>query len=117
MLTGPAGPLPVPLRHAEILLLLGDHPGGLGADELAVLLHPGDLSDVAVRAEVSRLRRTVGPLLVGSRPYRLARPCAPTSTSCANASRQATPSARSPPTGGPCCRARQHPASSGCAPS
>ncbi|MEK8227205.1 transcriptional regulator [Oerskovia sp. M15] len=49
-------------------------PAGLGADELAVLLHPGDLSDVTVRAEVSRLRRAVGPLLGGSRPYRLAAP-------------------------------------------
>jgi hypothetical protein len=44
-----------------------------------VLLHPGDLSLVAVRAEISRLRRVTdgvldGPLLAGSRPYRLARP-------------------------------------------
>ena len=59
------------LRHSEILLLLAAHPRGLGADELAVLLHPGELSDVTVRAEVSRLRRAVGPLLGGSRPYRL----------------------------------------------
>lgn len=67
------------LRHAEILLLLTEHPRGLGAEELAVLLHPGDLSLVAVRAEISRLRRVAdtllgGPLLAGSRPYRLARP-------------------------------------------
>jgi hypothetical protein len=66
------------LRHAEILLLLAEHPRGLGAEELAVLLHPGDLSLVAVRAEISRLRRVAdgvldGPLLAGSRPYRLAR--------------------------------------------
>lgn len=60
------------LRHAEILLLLSERAAGLAADELAVLLHPGALSDVAVRAEVSRLRRIVGPLLAGSRPYRLA---------------------------------------------
>jgi hypothetical protein len=59
-------------RHAEILALLGEHPGGLSVEALAVLLHPGDLSDVAVRAEVSRLRRAVGPLVVGSRPYLLA---------------------------------------------
>ncbi|MBE9941303.1 GAF domain-containing protein, partial [Cellulosimicrobium cellulans] len=45
------------LRHAEILVLLATHPRGLSADELAVLLHPGELSDVTVRAEVSRLRR------------------------------------------------------------
>jgi len=68
------GDRPLSLRHAEILLLLAEHPRGLGADELAVLLHPGELSDVTVRAEVSRLRHVVGPLLAGSRPYRLARP-------------------------------------------
>lgn len=67
------------LRHAEILQLLAEHPRGLGAEELAVLLHPGHLSLVAVRAEISRLRRVAdgvldGPLLAGSRPYRLARP-------------------------------------------
>lgn len=62
------------LRHAEILALLAAHPRGLSADELAVLLHPGALSDVTVRAEVSRLRRVAGTLLAGSRPYRLARP-------------------------------------------
>lgn len=70
---------PLALRHAEILLLLTEHPRGLGAEELAVLLHPGDLSLVTVRAEISRLRRVAdgmldGPLLAGSRPYRLARP-------------------------------------------
>ena len=59
------------LRHAEILLLLARHPGGLSADELAVLLSEQMLSDVTVRAEVSRLRRIVGPLLSESRPYRL----------------------------------------------
>ncbi|MGW8565065.1 GAF domain-containing protein [Isoptericola sp. NPDC055881] len=73
-LRGPDGDRPLSLRHAEILLLLAEHPRGLGADELAVLLHPGALSDVTVRAEVSRLRHVVGPLLAGSRPYRLARP-------------------------------------------
>ncbi|MFJ3407649.1 transcriptional regulator [Promicromonospora sp. NPDC090134] len=66
------------LRHAEILLLLTERPRGLSAEELAVLLHPGDLSLVTVRAEISRLRRVAdgvldGPLLAGSRPYRLAR--------------------------------------------
>jgi hypothetical protein len=69
----------ISLRHAEILHLLAEHPRGLGAEELAVLLHPGHLSLVAVRAEISRLRRVTdavldGPLLAGSRPYRLARP-------------------------------------------
>ncbi|WP_426593598.1 transcriptional regulator [Cellulomonas sp. McL0617] len=59
------------LRHAEILLLLARHPVGLSADELTVLLSEQLLSDVTVRAEVSRLRRIVGPLLSESRPYRL----------------------------------------------
>lgn len=65
-------PHPLPLRHAELLLLLAEHPRGLHADQLAVLLHPATVSDVAVRAEVSRLRRTAGPLVAHSRPYRLA---------------------------------------------
>lgn len=67
---GPARALS--LRHAELLLLLAEHPRGLHADELAVLLHPDSMSDVAVRAEVSRLRRVAGSLVDRSRPYRLA---------------------------------------------
>ncbi|MFI2103973.1 GAF domain-containing protein [Isoptericola sp. NPDC019693] len=74
VLRGADGERRLSLRHAEILLLLAEHPRGLSADELAVLLHPGELSDVTVRAEVSRLRHVVGALLAGSRPYRLARP-------------------------------------------
>lgn len=62
------------LRHAEILLLLTQHPTGLTGDELAVQLSDHALSDVTVRAEVSRLRRVVGPLLSQSRPYRLTAP-------------------------------------------
>ena len=67
-----AAPRPLSLRHAELLLLLSAHPRGLHADELAVLLHAGTMSEVAVRAEVSRLRRAVGGLVAHSRPYRLA---------------------------------------------
>lgn len=66
-------PVELTRRHAEILLLLAEHPAGLSADELAVQLSDEDLSDVTVRAEVSRLRRLVGPLLSQSRPYRLTR--------------------------------------------
>ncbi|GAA4846509.1 GAF domain-containing protein [Luteimicrobium xylanilyticum] len=62
------------LRHAELLVLLAESPGGSTADELAVLLAPGALSDVTVRAEISRLRRVVGPLLDAGHPYRLALP-------------------------------------------
>ncbi|MEN1974932.1 sigma-54-dependent transcriptional regulator family protein [Cellulomonas sp. P4] len=75
VLVGPGGaPRTLSLRHAELLLLLGEHPQGLHADELAVLLHPDAMSDVAVRAEVSRLRRVAGSLVAHSRPYRLAAP-------------------------------------------
>ncbi len=59
------------LRHAELLLLLSRNPTGLTGDALAALLHPGTLSSVTVRAEMSRLRHTAGDLLGSSRPYRL----------------------------------------------
>ncbi len=66
----------VPLwrRHAEILLLLAEHPEGLSGDQLAVLLDEEDLDAVTVRVDVSRLRKTVGSGLIGSRPYRLTTP-------------------------------------------
>ena len=61
-------------RHADILLLLSRHPEGLSADHLAMLLDERDLDVVTVRAEMSRLRRVVGPDFLASRPYRLLRP-------------------------------------------
>ena len=67
----PAGRRRLTCRHAEILLLLAEHPAGLRGDELTVLLSESELSEVTVRAEISRLRRLVGPLLSESRPYRL----------------------------------------------
>ncbi|GIG41372.1 GAF domain-containing protein [Cellulomonas phragmiteti] len=70
----PTGRRRLTCRHAEILLLLAEHPGGLRGDELAVLLSESELSEVTVRAEISRLRRLVGPLLSESRPYRLTAP-------------------------------------------
>ncbi len=58
-------------RHAELLLTLAEHPEGRTAGQLAGDLF-GDLGrTVTVRAEVSRLRRTLGPLL-SSQPYRFA---------------------------------------------
>lgn len=70
----PTGRRRLTCRHAEILLLLAHHPAGLRGDELAVLLSESELSEVTVRAEISRLRRLVGPLLSESRPYRLTAP-------------------------------------------
>ncbi|QGQ20627.1 GAF domain-containing protein [Cellulomonas sp. JZ18] len=70
----PQGRRRLTCRHAEILLLLAEHPGGLTGDELTVLLSEAELSEVTVRAEISRLRRLVGPLLSESRPYRLTSP-------------------------------------------
>lgn len=70
----PTGRRRLTCRHAEILLLLAEHPAGLRGDELAVLLSESELSEVTVRAEISRLRRLVGPLLSESRPYRLTAP-------------------------------------------
>jgi transcriptional regulator of acetoin/glycerol metabolism len=58
-------------RHADILVLLSRHPEGLSADHLAVLLDDKDLDVVTVRAEMSRLRKVIGPEHLASRPYRL----------------------------------------------
>lgn len=58
-------------RHAEILLLLADHPEGLSADHLAMLLDESELDPVTVRAELSRVRKLLGANSLGSRPYRL----------------------------------------------
>lgn len=69
--------VPLSQRHAEILLLLAEHPEGLGADHLALLLDDTDLDNGTIRAAVSRLRAVVGPSVFGSRPYRL---CVPVAT-------------------------------------
>jgi hypothetical protein len=61
-------------RHADILVLLSQHPEGLSADHLAMMLDEKDLDVVTVRAEMSRLRRVIKPVVVGSRPYRLLEP-------------------------------------------
>jgi hypothetical protein len=61
-------------RHAEILLLLAEHPEGLTADQLGVLLDERELDPVTVRAEVHRLRRELPDGLLAARPYRLTAP-------------------------------------------
>jgi hypothetical protein len=58
-------------RHAEILLSLLANPGGRTAAQLAEDLFADPGRTVTVRAEVSRLRRTLGPVL-DHQPYRLA---------------------------------------------
>ncbi|MFG2222577.1 GAF domain-containing protein [Streptomyces sp. NPDC048644] len=61
-------------RHSEIMVLLAHHPDGLTGDQLSVLLYgEREMRPVTLRAEMSRLRQLVGPLLA-SRPYRLRRP-------------------------------------------
>lgn len=64
---------PLTPRQFDVLRLLAAHPGGLSARELSARLYgPGDHT-VSVRAEISRIRRTLGPLLA-TRPYRLTVP-------------------------------------------
>jgi GAF domain-containing protein len=58
-------------RHGEIIAILIDHPDGLTADELALLVYPGDVNSSTVRAELTRLRQLLGPDVLQSRPYRL----------------------------------------------
>jgi hypothetical protein len=60
-------------RHAEIVLALAAAPAGRTAAELAADLFGDPARTVTVRAEVSRLRRTLGPLLL-HQPYRIAVP-------------------------------------------
>lgn len=62
------------LRHTELLLALAHHPAGLTAEQLAVALSDGESASVTIRAELSRLRRLLGPGVLASRPYRLAVP-------------------------------------------
>jgi hypothetical protein len=58
-------------RHSELLVLLLCHPEGRTGDQLGFDLYRDDLNPVTVRAELSRLRRILGPALLDSRPYRL----------------------------------------------
>jgi len=70
--SGPSGgwDATVSTRHAEILLALVRHRDGRSAAQLARDLFGDPARTVTVRAEVSRLRRTLGPLL-DSAPYRI----------------------------------------------
>ncbi|MFE9017203.1 GAF domain-containing protein [Streptomyces sp. NPDC007808] len=62
-------------RHSEILVLLSRHPEGLTGDELLCALYEDEsVTPVTLRAELARLRRTLSPGLLASRPYRLTAP-------------------------------------------
>jgi hypothetical protein len=61
----------LPPRHVELVAVLALAPAGMAAGELARGLYAGAARPVTVRAEVARLRRTLGDL-VPARPYRLA---------------------------------------------
>jgi len=58
-------------RHAEVLLVLALHPAGRSAAELSGDLFGTPDRLVTVRAEMSRLRRLLGGVLL-HRPYRFA---------------------------------------------
>jgi hypothetical protein len=57
-------------RHSEILTLLMLQPNGLSSDELALQIYGSDVQSVTIRAEMSRLRKLLGCLLL-AKPYRL----------------------------------------------
>ncbi|SDY71845.1 GAF domain-containing protein [Micromonospora pattaloongensis] len=59
-------------RHSELLVLLLCHPEGRTGEQLGLDLYGDELlHPVTLRAELSRLRRLLGPALLDSRPYRL----------------------------------------------
>lgn len=62
-------------RHSELLVLLSRHPEGLTGDELLCALYEDEsVTPVTLRAELTRLRKLLGPGLLASRPYRLTAP-------------------------------------------
>jgi len=68
---GNGTPLRLGRRHSEIMMLLSAHPEGLTGERLALELYgERSVTPVTLRAELSRLRGLLGPLL-DSRPYRL----------------------------------------------
>ena len=76
VLDGPATPdwrYPLTPRHAQLLtLVMSAGPVGLTAAALSTAVYGDAHHDVAVRAELSRLRRRLGGVLL-TRPYRIAR--------------------------------------------
>jgi hypothetical protein len=64
-------PVPLTLRHAELLALLALRPDGCSADELATALHGDPARADEVRGDVHRLRGVLDPGVLLTRPYRL----------------------------------------------
>lgn len=60
-------------RHSDLVVVLADHPDGLGAEQLTAELYDEDVQPSTLRAQVNRLRGLLGADLVDSRPYRLCR--------------------------------------------
>jgi hypothetical protein len=58
------------LRHAEILALLSLHRAGLTGEQLTLHLYGETGNLISTRAELSRLRKLLGPC-VAAKPYRL----------------------------------------------
>jgi transcriptional regulator of acetoin/glycerol metabolism len=71
VVTTSRGRLEMNLRHSEILALLGSSPTGMTVRDLALALYGSAEPAATVRAEITRLRRRLGPDVVLSRPYRL----------------------------------------------
>lgn len=71
LVTTSRGLLQLNLRHSEILALLAASPAGMTVRDLALALYGSAEPGATVRAEVTRLRRRLGPDVVLSRPYRL----------------------------------------------
>ncbi len=57
-------------RHSDIILALVQHPGGLSPEALAETVYGRHVSPVTLRAELTRIRRLLGPIVL-SAPYRL----------------------------------------------
>jgi transcriptional regulator of acetoin/glycerol metabolism len=71
-LSSRAGTIRLSQRHAELLLLIMTHPGGLSVEQLSSLLSESESAPVTIRAEMSRLRQHLGAGFISSRPYRIA---------------------------------------------
>ena len=67
---GSAAPVALGVRQAEILALLALHPDGMTCEQLTLELYGDAGNPISTRAQMSRLRRRLGPMLA-ARPYRL----------------------------------------------